>query len=93
MPASPGLLALAPETAPAALFALLLGLGVVLQVAGRFYASRCAFLFGAALVAGAGIFDRDPVLAVGQLALVAALCPGVREKSRRSQDGRVRKAG
>ena len=33
-------LVLAPETAPALLFALLLGLGIAGQVAGRYYASR-----------------------------------------------------
>ena len=35
---------------------------------------RCA-LFGAALVVCAGIYDRDPVLVVGQVVLVAALWP------------------
>lgn len=81
--ALPGLpIVLAPETAPALLFAILAGLGVVLQFAGRFYASRGAALLGAGLVLGAGLFDRDPVLVVGQLVLVAALWPKARKKSR-----------
>lgn len=81
--ALPGLpIVLAPETAPALLFAILVGLGVALQLAGRFYASHGAALLGAGLVLGAGLFDRDPVLVVGQLVLVAALWPKARKKSR-----------
>ena len=86
-------LVLAPETAPALLFALLLGLGIAGQVAGRYYASRSASLIGAALVIGAGIFERDPVLVVGQLVIVAALWPTARHGAR-SADGRIpRKPG
>lgn len=89
--ALPGLpIVLAPETAPAMLFAILVGLGVVLQFAGRFYASRGAALLGAGLVLGAGLFDRDPVLVVGQLVLVAALWPKARKKSRTAADRRTR---
>lgn len=81
--ASPGLpLALASETAPAVLFAILLGCGVVAQIVGRYRASRVAFLLGAGLVLGAGLLDRDPVLVVGQLLVVAALWPSVRKKAR-----------
>lgn len=95
--ASPGLpIVLAPETAPAVLFAIVLGLGVVLQVAGRVYVSRSAVLIGAGLVLGAALFDRDPVLVVGQLVLVAALWPKARKKARmaggRSSRNTVREA-
>lgn len=86
-------LVLAPETAPALLFALLLGLGIAGQVAGRYYASRSASLIGAALVIGAGLFERDPVLVVGQLVIVAALWPTARQGAR-TADGRIpRKPG
>ena len=89
--ALPGLpIVLAPETAPALLFAIVVGLGVVLQLAGRFYASRGAALLGAGLVLGAGLFDRDPVLVVGQLVLVAALWPKARKKSRTAESRRKR---
>lgn len=81
-------LVLAPETAPALLFALLLGFGIAGQVAGRYYASRSASLIGAALVIGAGLFERDPVLVVGQLVIVAALWPTARQKAR-TTDGRI----
>ena len=54
-----------------------------LQVLGAYRASpkglRCALL-GAALVVGAGLFDRDPVLVVGQVVLVAALWPAATKK-------------
>ena len=67
----------------ALLFAGLLCLGVSLQVLGAYRASpkglRCALL-GAALVVGAGLFDRDPVLVVGQVVLVAALWPAATKK-------------
>lgn len=89
--ALPGLpIVLAPETAPAMFFAMLLGLGVVMQLAGRFYASRGAALLGAALVLGAGLFDRDPVLVVGQLVLVAALWPKTRKKASTAEGRRKR---
>ena len=89
--ALPGLpIVLAPETAPALLFAILVGLGVVLQLAGRFYASHGAALLGVALVLGAGLFDRDPVLVVGQLVLVAALWPKARKKTRTVEGRRTR---
>ena len=65
-------------------------LGAVLQFAGRFYASRGAALLGACLVLGAGLFDRDPVLVVGQLVLVAVLWPKARKKSRTAADRRTR---
>ena len=65
------------------MFAGLLCLGVALQVLGVYRASpqglRCALL-GAALVVGAGLFDRDPVLVVGQVVLVAALWPAATKK-------------
>jgi hypothetical protein len=72
------------------LFAIVVGLGVVLQLAGRFYASRGAALLGAGLVLGAGLFDRDPVLVVGQLVLVAALWHKARKKARTAADRRTR---
>ena len=74
------------------LFAIVVGLGVVLQLAGRFYASRGAALLGAGLVLGAGLFDRDPVLVVGQLVLMAALWPKGRKKSRRAEGPRNRRS-
>ena len=71
----------------ALLFAGLLCLGVSLQVLGAYRASpkglRCALL-GAALVVGAGLFDRDPVLVVGQLVLTAALWPAAAKKAGKS---------
>lgn len=89
--ALPGLpIVLAPETAPVLLFAILVGLGVVLQLAGRFYANRGVALLGAGLVLGAGLFDRDPVLVVGQLVLVAALWPNACKKSRTAAGWRNR---
>ena len=89
--ALPGLpIVLAPETAPALLFAIVVGLGAVLQFAGRFYASRGAALLGAGLVLGAGLFDRDPVLVVGQLVLGAALWPKARKKARTAESRRKR---
>lgn len=92
--ALPGLpIILASETAPALLFAIVVGLGVVLQFAGRFYASRGAALLGAGLVLGGGLFDRDPVLVVGQLVLVAALWPKGRKKSRTAEGPRNRHSG
>ena len=68
----------------ALIFAGLLCLGVALQVLGIYSANprglRCALL-GAALVVGAGLFDRDPVLVVGQLVLTAALWPAAAKKA------------
>ena len=90
LPALP--IILASETAPALLFAVVVGLGVILQFSGRFYASRGAALLGAGLVLGAGLFDRDPVLVVGQLVLVAALWPKGRKKSRRAEGPRNRRS-
>ena len=72
------------------LFVILLGLGMVLQFAGWFYASRRAALLGAGLVLGAGLFDRDPVLVVGQLVLVAALWPKARKKVSTAEGRRKR---
>ena len=84
LPALPGtLIYLEGQWASALLFAVLLGLGVALQALGLYLASprglRCALL-GAALVVGAGLFDRDPVLVVGQIVLVAALWPVAAKK-------------
>ena len=74
----------------ALLFALLLGMGVALQALGVYRASQrglhCALL-GAALVVGAGLFDRDPVLVVGQIVLVAALWPVAAKKIEKSGPG------
>ena len=72
------------------MFAGLLCLGVALQVLGVYRASpkglRCVLL-GAALVVGAGLFDRDPVLVVGQIVLVAALWPVAAKKFHKSGSG------
>ncbi len=91
LPALPGtLIYLEGQWASALLFAVLLGLGVALQALGLYLASprglRCALL-GAALVVGAGLFDRDPVLVVGQIVLVAALWPVAAKKFRKSGSG------
>lgn len=91
LPALPGtLIYLGGQWASALLFAVLLGLGVALQALGLYLASprglRCALL-GAALVVGAGLFDRDPVLVVGQIVLVAALWPVAAKKFRKSGSG------
>ena len=78
------------QWASALLFALLLGLGVALQALGVYRASPQGLrwaLLGAALVVGAGLFDRDPVLAVGQFVLVAALWPVAAKKLRKSGSG------
>ena len=95
LPALPGtLIYLEGQWASALLFAVLLGLGVALQALGLYLASprglRCALL-GAALVVGAGLFDRDPVLVVGQVVLVAALWPVAAKKFQKS--GLVRHRG
>ena len=84
LPALPGtLIYLEGQWASALLFAVLLGLGVALQALSVYRSSsnglRCALL-GAALVVGAGLFDRDPVLVVGQIVLVAALWPVAAKK-------------
>jgi len=80
--APPVTLPLAGQTLPALLFAALLGLGAVLQAAGVYRPNRAAALIGAALVVCAGLFDRDPVLVVGQIVLVAALCPASKKKDK-----------
>ena len=91
LPALPGtLIYLEGQWASALLFAVLLGLGVALQALGVYRANsrglRCALL-GAALVVSAGLFDRDPVLVVGQIVLVAALWPVAAKKFRKSGSG------
>ena len=91
LPALPGtFIYLEGQWASALLFAVLLGLGVALQALGLYLASprglRCALL-GAALVVGAGLFDRDPVLVVGQIVLVAALWPVAAKKFHKSGSG------
>ena len=91
LPALPGtLIYLEGQWASALLFAVLLGLGVALQALGLYLASprglRCALL-GASLVVGAGLFDRDPVLVVGQIVLVAALWPVAAKKFHKSGSG------
>lgn len=91
LPALPGtLIYLEGQWTSALLFAVLLGLGVALQALGVWRAStrglRCA-LVGAALVVGAGLFDRDPVLVVGQIVLVAALWPVAAKKFHKSGCG------
>ena len=91
LPALPGtLIYLEGQWASALLFAVLLGLGVALQALGLYLASprglRCALL-GASLVVGAGLFDRDPVLVVGQVVLVAALWPVAAKKFQKSAPG------
>lgn len=91
LPALPGtLIYLEGQGASALLFAVLLGLGVVLQALGVYRASsnglRCALL-GAALVVVAGLFDRDPVLVVGQIVLVAALWPVAAKKFHKCGSG------
>ena len=101
LPALPGtLIYLEGQGASALLFAVLLGLGVALQALGLYLASprglRCALL-GAALVVGAGLFDRDPVLVVGQIVLVAALWPAAAKKAGKSgkpdKPGKPEKSG
>ena len=79
--APPVTLSLAGQTLPTLLFAALLGFGAVLQAAGVYRPSRAAALIGAALVVCAGLFDRDPVLVVGQIVLVAALWPASKKKT------------
>lgn len=66
---------LGSEAGPAWLFAALLAAGAALQAAGMFCGRRFPVLLGAAVVVGAGVFDSDPALVVGQLALLAALWP------------------
>lgn len=90
-PALPGtLIYLEGQWASALLFAVLLALGLALQALGVYRASplglRCALL-GAALVVVAGLFDRDPVLVVGQIVLVAALWPVAAKKFRKPGPG------
>ena len=91
LPALPGtFIYLEGQWASALLFAVLLGLGVALQALGVYRAStrglRCALL-GASLVVCAGLFDRDPVLVVGQIVLVAALWPVAAKKFSKSGSG------
>ena len=93
LPALPGtVLPLAGQTLAAMLFAAALGLGVVLQIFGVYRAKRWATLLGAALVACAGLFDRDVVLVVGQIVLVAAMWPAAK-KTAGHGNGRGRRAG
>ena len=94
-PALPGtFIYLEGQWASALLFAVLLGLGAALQALGVWRTGpqgvRCALL-GAALVVCAGIYDRDPVLVVGQVVLVAALWPVAAKKFQKS--GLVRHSG
>ena len=80
--------------APRPLFAALLGLGVALQALGVYRTGRGGLrwaLFGAALVVGAGLFDRDPALVVGQLVLGAALWPVTAKKFDKSTPGPAQK--
>ena len=89
--ALPGtLIYLEGQWASALLFAVLLGLGVALQALSVYRSSsnglRCALL-GASLVVCAGLFDRDPVLVVGQIVLVAALWPVAAKKFHKSGSG------
>ena len=91
LPALPGtFIYLEGQWASALLFAVLLGLGAALQALGVWRTGpqgvRCA-LFGAALVVCAGIYDRDPVLVVGQVVLVAALWPVAAKKFQKSGPG------
>ena len=91
LPALPGtFIYLEGQWASALLFAVLLGLGVALQALGVWRTGqlgvRCALL-GAALVVCAGLYDRDPVLVVGQVVLVAALWPVATKKYQKSGPG------
>ena len=95
LPALPGtFIYLEGQWASALLFAVLLGLGAALQALGVWRTGppgvRCALL-GAALVVCAGLYDRDPVLVVGQVVLVAALWPVAAKKFQKS--GLVRHSG
>ena len=95
LPALPGtFIYLEGQWASALLFAVLLGLGAALQALGVWRSGpqgvRCALL-GAALVVCAGLYDRDPVLVVGQIVLVAALWPVAAKKFQKS--GLVRHSG
>ena len=75
VPATASVVVLGPETTVAWLFAVIFGLGAAAQAAGMFCARRVLVPLGAAAVVGAGVLDQDPVLVVGQLALLAALRP------------------
>ena len=91
LPALPGtFIYLEGQWASALLFAVLLGLGAALQALGVWRTGppgvRCALL-GAALVVCAGLYDRDPVLVVGQVVLVAALWPVAAKKFQKSAPG------
>lgn len=91
LPALPGtFIYLEGQWASALLFAVLLGLGAALQALGVWRTGpqgvRCALL-GAALVVCAGLYDRDPVLVVGQIVLVAALWPVAAKKYQKSGPG------
>ena len=91
--ALPGtVLPLAGQTLAAMLFAVMMGLGAVLQIFGVCRAKRWATLLGAALVVCAGLFDRDAVLVVGQIVLVAAMWPAAK-KTAGNGSGRGRRAG
>ena len=91
LPALPGtFIYLEGQWASALLFAVLLGLGAALQALGIWRSGppgvRCALL-GAALVVCAGLYDRDPVLVVGQVVLIAALWPVAAKKFQKSGPG------
>ncbi|MTJ93024.1 MAG: hypothetical protein F8N36_09210 [Desulfovibrio sp.] len=94
LPASPGtLIYLEGQGASALIFAVLLGLGVALQALGVYRAGPHGLwaLLGAVMVVGAGLFDRDPVLVVGQIVLVAALWPAAAKKFAGSGSGAAQK--
>ena len=95
LPALPGtLIYLEGQGTSALLFTALLGLGVALQALGVYRTGRGGLrwaLFGAALVVGAGLFDRDPALVVGQLVLGAALWPVTAKKFDKSTPGPAQK--
>jgi hypothetical protein len=95
LPALPGtLIYLEGQGASPLIFAVLLGLGVALQAMGVYRAGPHGLrwaLLGAAMVVGAGLFDRDPVLVVGQIVLVAALWPVAAKKFAGSGSGAAQK--
>ena len=96
LPALPGtFIYLEGQGASALLFAVLLGLGAALQALGVWRSGpqglRCALL-GAALVVCAGLYDRDPVLVVGQVVLVAALWPVAAKKFQKSGPGAAQRS-
>lgn len=83
------------QGASALIFAALLAMGVALQALGVYRANPWGLrwaLLGAALVVGAGLFDRDPVLVVGQIVLVAALWPVAAKKFAKSAPASAQKS-